>query len=110
MAATQRFVLDGSVTLAWCFPDEHAPYPQSVLDALDSAEAVVPALWPLEIANVLLAGERRKRCTPADTATWMTFLASLPITVDGETTARACLRRGLPGAGDPRAAPAGHAR
>jgi predicted nucleic acid-binding protein len=89
MAAADQFVLDCSITLAWCFPDEHTSYPQSVLDALDSAEAIVPSLWPLEIANVLLVGERRKRCTQADTVTWTGFLASLPISVDGETTARA---------------------
>jgi predicted nucleic acid-binding protein len=83
------FVVDSSVALAWCFPDEHAPYPQAVLDSLAAASAYVPALWHLEVANALLVGERRGRCTLADTATWLGFLASLPIMVDGETVARA---------------------
>ncbi len=34
MTATEGFVLDSSTALAWCFPDEHASYPQSVLDSL----------------------------------------------------------------------------
>jgi predicted nucleic acid-binding protein len=41
------------------------------------------------VANALLVGERRKRCTQADTTAWTGFLQSLPITVDQETTGRA---------------------
>jgi predicted nucleic acid-binding protein len=87
--STAAFVLDGSMAVAWCFPDEHAPHPQSVLDSLAAVRAVVPTLWHLEVANVLLVGERRGRCTQANTVTWLNFLASLPIDVDPETTARA---------------------
>ncbi len=83
------FVLDCSIALAWCFPDEKAPYPQSVLDALLDTPAIVPALWHLEVANCLLVGERRKRSTSADTAIWLPFLQALPITVDTETALRA---------------------
>ena len=36
---TEAFVLDGSVALAWCFPDEKAAYPQAVLDSLAGARA-----------------------------------------------------------------------
>jgi predicted nucleic acid-binding protein len=82
------FVLDGSLALAWCFPDEKAAYPQTVLDSLADAPAFVPSLWHLEVANALLMGERRKRCTPADVQKWLSFLGSLPITVDDETVAR----------------------
>jgi predicted nucleic acid-binding protein len=83
------FVLDCSIAVAWCYPDEKAPYPQAVLDSLDSVEAVVPAIWPLEVANVLLVGERRKRSTQADTTAWLEFLRALPIRIDEETSARA---------------------
>src|ERR1700726_1769796 len=88
-SGTKEFVLAGSVTRAWCFPDEKAPYPQTVLDSLANARARVPSLWPLEVANALLVGERRKRCTQADTATWLTFLSGLPIRIDDETAGRA---------------------
>lgn len=30
----------------------------------------VPSLWPLEVANILLVGERRGRISQADTATF----------------------------------------
>jgi predicted nucleic acid-binding protein len=85
----QEFVLDASVTLAWCFPDEKAPYPQAVLDSLAEGRAVVPGLWPLEVGNAWVVGERRKRCTQADTTHWIGFLNPLPISVDDETMSRA---------------------
>jgi predicted nucleic acid-binding protein len=88
-AKADEFVLDGSVALAWCFPDEKAPYPQAVLDSLSEARAVVPSLWPLEVGNSLLVGERRKRSTQADTVNWLGFLVSLPIAVEDEAIGRA---------------------
>jgi predicted nucleic acid-binding protein len=50
---------------------------------------LVPRLWQLEVANVLLVGERRKRCTQADTSNWLSYLSALPIVVDSETESRA---------------------
>jgi predicted nucleic acid-binding protein len=82
-------VIDSSVALAWCFPDEQGPYPQSVLDSLATAGAVVPSLWPLEVANALLMGERRKRSTPDETLKSVRFLDALPITQDDATGAQA---------------------
>jgi len=89
MSTASGFVLDTSTALAWCFPDEHATYPQSVLDSLATGQALVPSLWPLEIANAFLMGERRGRSTQANTVNWTTYLASLPIAIDDETNARA---------------------
>ena len=77
--------IDSSISIAWCFPDEQDEYSQAVLDALTSAQAFVPDLWHLEVANTLLVGERRKRSTQANTVTWLGFLAALPIAVDEET-------------------------
>jgi predicted nucleic acid-binding protein len=88
-APSEGLVIDSSVAIAWCFPDEQDHYSQTVLDALASERAIVPDLWHLEVANTLLVGERRKRSTQANTVTWFGFLASLPITVDEETKARA---------------------
>lgn len=83
------FVLDGSITLAWFFEDEANAYAESVEDALASAAAVVPSLWPLEVANALLMGERRKRTTEAKVTQFVALVTSLPITIDDETAARA---------------------
>ena len=88
-ATKTDFVVDSSLALAWCFPDEQAPYPQSVLDSLADVQAFVPELWHLEMANALLVGERRRRCTQADVTRWLAYLEALPINVDEETSARA---------------------
>ncbi len=82
-------VIDSSVAIAWCFPDEQDQYSQSVLDAVGSERAIVPDLWHLEVANPLVTGERRKRSTQANTVAWLGFLASLPIAVDEDTKAHA---------------------
>lgn len=56
-----RFVVDNSVVMSWCFADEESQYAEAVLESLESAEAVVPSVWPLEVGNVLLVAERKKR-------------------------------------------------
>lgn len=60
-AAKDGFVLDCSVTMAWCFDDEATPYAVSVQEQLADVRAVAPTIWPLEVANAILNGERRKR-------------------------------------------------
>ena len=89
MESLKAFVLDGSVTMAWYFKDEMNDYANAVRDGMDQSQAVVPSLWPLEVANTVVMGERRKRSTLAQAATWLSFLSVLPIVVDNETTARA---------------------
>jgi len=61
-------VIDASVTLSWCFPDEQTPMSLKVLDLLKAGErALVRSFWPLEILNILLLGERKRRITPQQT-------------------------------------------
>lgn len=80
------FVVDASVTLAWCFEDEETPETEQILDLLTEETAVVPGLWELEVANVLLLGERRGRLTEAQSARFMALLQQLPILVDAAST------------------------
>lgn len=84
-----RFVLDASVTVAWVFEDETALYTESVLEMLSTGEAVVPVVWPLEVANALLSAERRRRLTRAKAAKFLAALQDLPITVDADGPLRA---------------------
>jgi len=84
-----RFVLDCSVTVAWCIEGEANPSTDRLLDSLQSGEALVPALWPLEISNVLLSAERRRRLTRAQALQCLEMLRSLPIAVDESTSSRA---------------------
>lgn len=83
------FVLDCSVALSWCFEDESDPYADCVLDSLRNTSAIVPQLWMLEVANVLLVAERRSRTTRAQTIRVVELLQSLPIIIDDQTATRA---------------------
>jgi predicted nucleic acid-binding protein len=53
------------------------------------AGAMVPAHWPLEVANALLIAERRGRITADFRNTALRDLATLRIILDTETSARA---------------------
>jgi len=76
------FVVDSSVVMSWCFKDESNKYADIVLDSLQKAAALVPPVWPLEVANVLLVAERRKRLSESDSVRFVTLLNQLPITVE----------------------------
>lgn len=75
--------------MAWYFKDEANAYAKLVRKSLITARAVVPALWPLEIVNILVLGERSGRGTDAEAAKWLRYLQALPIRVDNETPLRA---------------------
>lgn len=83
------FVLDCSVTMAWCFGDEATPYTTGVRDQLANLRAIVPTIWPLEVANAILVGERRQRLDEARALRFITLLSGLPITVDDQTSTQA---------------------
>ena len=71
-------VLDASVTLSWCFPDEQTSLSLKVLDRLKAGEAaLVPSFWPLEILSSLLVGERRGRISPDQTQAFLRDLQAL---------------------------------
>lgn len=89
MIAKERLVLHSSVALCWYFQDQADRYADGVAKQLISAEALVPSLWPLEVANAALMGERGYRSTQADARRWIAVLERLPITLDGETATRA---------------------
>lgn len=76
------FVVDASVAMAWCFEDEATDFSEEILDRLRDEEAVVPGLWRLEVANVLLVAERRARITEAQATRFVELLLRLPIHTD----------------------------
>lgn len=87
--AKDGFVLDCSVTMAWCFDDEASEYTDSLQDALSNVRAFVPGIWPLEVANATLVGERRKRLDEARSSRFFALLGALPIIVDDATSGKA---------------------
>lgn len=77
-----EFVLDTSVAMAWCFEDETNPYADAVLDSLIDNAALAPSIWPLEVGNVLLVAERRKRMSQSESMRFLELLSSLPIKIE----------------------------
>lgn len=84
-----QFVLDCSVAISWCLVDENNPTVNAILAMMPDAEAFVPGIWSLEIANVLLVAERRNRMTQDQSSEAITLLQSLLIQVDTATNANA---------------------
>ena len=80
-----RFVLDSSITLSWAFEDETDAYAEAVADSLPGKQAVIPALWRLEVANALQSAIRRKRITAPYRDHSLAELTKLPITIDADT-------------------------
>ena len=75
------FVVDASVTLAWCFEDESSAEADRALARLEQEEALAPAHWPLEVANALRTAERRGRMDAAELPRLRALLAALPVEV-----------------------------
>ena len=84
-----EFVLDCSVTVSWLFADEASPQTDALLNRLKETKALVPALWPLEIGNVLTQSERRRRIVAAQVTACVELLGRLPIEVDAASGRRA---------------------
>jgi predicted nucleic acid-binding protein len=82
-------VIDSSVALSWCFDDEASPATEAVLDQIRREGGVVPSLWHLELANVLLRAERRGRNIPGGVTARLEYVGRLRIETDGETVGRA---------------------
>ena len=83
------FVLDCSVTMAWCFEDESTSSTDQLLDSLQTTNVIVPTIWPLEVANVLLFAEKKKRITTIEITQFLDTLSLLPIEIDNSTSIRA---------------------
>lgn len=83
------FVLDCSITMAWCFEDEVTDYTDAILQRLTSATAIVPNIWPLEVANVLLLSKKHKRISEIQASNFIEALSGLPIVIDPSTSNRA---------------------
>ncbi len=83
-----RFVVDNSVVMSWCFKSEANKYGDAVLDILSESTALVPPIWPLEVVNVLLVAERRNRLRQVDSVRFITLLSQLPIIVELERPER----------------------
>ena len=87
MSAT--FVVDCSIVIAWLFDDEATPKTAALLNRLTTETALVPALWFIEITNVLAMAERKGRIVPTQSDAFIADLGKLGIERDDEAPDRA---------------------
>jgi predicted nucleic acid-binding protein len=76
------FVLDASVALSIIFEDEFSPYSDAVTEIMKRGRAVVPIVWPLEIANAILTAVRRGRIPGVDAPLLIGTMDRLPVDID----------------------------
>ena len=80
---TRSFVADASVAVGWVHPAQATGETAGMLDAITEGSVLeVPALWPLEVANALLALVRRRKLTETERQTGLGWLRGLPLRVD----------------------------
>lgn len=92
----QRIVLDASVTLSFLLPKQSTPYAQALFSGYQSWQAVVPALYDLELANVLAAQERRGHLGPNETGELLEIIARLNMVRDTQQDQHKIFKRVLP--------------
>ena len=83
------FVVDSSLAMAWCFPEETTPKTGELLDRMDTESAAVPAWWFLEITNVLALAERKGRVSPAQVAGFIGLVGRFGLDIDTQAPGRA---------------------
>lgn len=89
-----RFVLDNSVVMRWLLrdgSDERLGYAARVLELLElqAGEAIVPGIWALEAANVIVKAQAKGLVTEARATAFIGLLHDMRISVDASTADRA---------------------
>ena len=71
------------MAFAWVLPNQASSEAEALLERIEAgAEAIVPSLWFLEVANGLLVAQRRKRVTAPERMLALKRLSTLALTVD----------------------------
>ena len=82
-------VLDVSIAAAWAFDDETTMETEHIAFLVEDGGAVVPAHFAVELANILLTAERKKRISPAGLRDHMALLGKVRLKIDNETSVQA---------------------
>jgi len=87
-----RFVLDNSVTMRWLFGDGSVGdqiYAKQVLNSIEDGSVLVPSVWCLEVANVIVRAEAKYGLTEARSTEFVHLLQQMQIQVDVATSVHA---------------------
>lgn len=89
-----RFVIDNSVVMRWLFGDgtnADIDYAEKILGILqqDGSVAMAPAVWPLEVGNVIVRAESRNQLSEARSAEFLALLQDMAIETEAQSTSHA---------------------
>jgi hypothetical protein len=76
------FVLDASIAVSWCFPEDPAEdtlYSRHILALLATHDAIVPQIWAFEVANsIFVAFAKRRRISEPQIEEYLERLKGAP--------------------------------
>lgn len=81
-------VLDNSVAMRWCLGDgspQDLAYAAAVARRLQTDTAIVPAIWPLEVVNVLARAEFHAQLETDTSNAFLATLREMRIVIDADT-------------------------
>lgn len=74
-------VVDASVALDWVFASERSARSNRVLEQVAREGALVPPIWPAEVANGLLSARRRGKLEARELPAALALFEALSVTV-----------------------------
>ncbi len=74
--------------MAWVFADEATPETERLRESLIGGRAFVPALWPIEVGNVLWVATSRGRITRDEWTRVRNSLGALPVEIEPVSAGR----------------------
>ena len=83
-----KLIIDASFIASLLLPGKAADESASQLEQINEGRAVAPALWQLEVANLLLTALRRKRIDASEFARILEAVDSLPVILQQALTAK----------------------
>jgi predicted nucleic acid-binding protein len=86
LASEAECVLDSSMALTWCLPNQASPVSLAVLKRVQAGGALVPVVWHIEMANILGLKARSGFLSSDELHQALSLLHLLPIVTDQETS------------------------
>ena len=80
-------VIDASIVGAWVLTEENTAAAEAIVETMPRDATWVPQLFPMEIGNILLAAERRRRISPHYASAQLAIIEKMPFRIDVETAA-----------------------
>lgn len=80
---SEAYVVDASMAFAWVYPSQGSVEADVLLERVRAGAAVVvPPIWFLEVANGLLAAQRRRLLTASERTQALEQMSAMSVTVD----------------------------